>query len=66
MKFERLPEHVREKAVSDVFCIGCQKSFRLENFQEAEFRGNLILTGACPNCGGEVAKPVSTAELDVH
>lgn len=59
-RFSELPDEVREKAVSDVFCIKCQRSFRLNDFTEREFRGTLILEGTCPHCGGEVAKPVSS------
>jgi hypothetical protein len=57
--FNDLPEEIREKALSDVFCIHCQKSFRLGDFTEREFRGVLILEGKCPVCGESVAKPVS-------
>jgi hypothetical protein len=59
-KFEQLPEEVREKAIGDVFCIRCQKSFRMQTFTEREFRGALILEGKCPTCGETCAKPVGT------
>ena len=58
--FADLPADLREKALSDVFCIRCQKSFRLEEFTERQFRGNLIIEGKCPACGEMAAKPVST------
>lgn len=61
-KFDTLPAEVREKALSDVFCIRCQKSFRMETFSEREFRGMLILEGKCPVCGDAAAKPVSLGE----
>jgi hypothetical protein len=61
-KFDTLPAEVREKALSDVFCIRCQKSFRMESFTEREFRGTLILEGKCPECGEAAAKPVSLSE----
>lgn len=60
MKFSDLPPEKQEKAVSDVFCMRCQKSFRLEEFSEREFRGTLLIEGKCPACGGPVAKPVSS------
>ncbi|HVT45889.1 MAG TPA: hypothetical protein VMT00_16045 [Thermoanaerobaculia bacterium] len=60
VRFADLPQEVREKAVGDVFCIHCQKSYRLEEFTEREFRGTLIIEGKCPVCGGALARPVST------
>lgn len=60
MKFADLPKDKQEKAVNDVFCVRCQKSFRLEEFREREFRGTLLIEGECPTCGEPVAKPVST------
>jgi endogenous inhibitor of DNA gyrase (YacG/DUF329 family) len=60
MKFADLPPEKQEKAVSDVFCVTCQKSFRLETFTEREFRGTLLIEGTCPTCGSPVAKPVSS------
>jgi len=57
-KFDALPLDKKEKAVSDVFCIQCQRSFRLDPFHVSEFRGTLMISGKCANCGTEVAKPV--------
>lgn len=60
MRFADLPKEKQEKALDDVFCMQCQKSFRLENFSEREFRGTLMIEGKCPTCGGDVVKPVSS------
>jgi len=60
MDFKDLPKEVRDKALGDVFCIKCQKSFPLEQYTERQFNDTLILEGVCPDCGGAVAKPVST------
>lgn len=57
-KFEALPIEKQQKAVGDVFCIQCQRSFKLEPFEVSEFRGTLMISGKCTNCGNEVAKPV--------
>lgn len=59
-RFADLPPEKQEKAVSDVFCMNCQKSFRLETFNERVFRDTLLIEGNCPTCGGPVAKPVSS------
>jgi hypothetical protein len=64
MRFSDLPPEKQEKAISDVFCIACQKSFRLATFEEREFRGTLLIQGKCPYCGAEVVKPVSTTAGD--
>lgn len=60
MRFSDLPQEQQEKVISDVFCVHCQKSFRLQSFSEREFRGQLMIEGKCPGCGGVVAKPVGT------
>ena len=60
MQFSDLPKEQQEKVIGDVFCLQCQKSFRLENFTEREFRGQLMIEGRCPQCGSIVAKPVGT------
>lgn len=59
-RFDDLPEEKKEKAVSDVFCMQCQKSFRLGKFRERVFRDTLLIEGECPDCGSPVAKPVSS------
>jgi hypothetical protein len=66
MKFEDLPEEKQEKALGDIYCIGCQKSFSLlgGEFATREFRGTLFVEGKCPDCGTEAAKPVSTTAGD--
>lgn len=40
--------------------MACQKSIRLDTFNERVFRNTLIIEGSCPDCGGSVAKPVNT------
>jgi PHP family Zn ribbon phosphoesterase len=60
MHFQDLPKEQQEKLVSDVFCIQCQKSFRLEQFTEREFRGVPMIEGRCPQCGNTVAKPIGS------
>lgn len=60
MKFSDLSPEKQEKAVSDVFCMRCQKSIRLDDFIEREFRGTLMIEGKCPDCGEPVVKPVSS------
>lgn len=62
MRFADLSKDQQEKLVGDVFCIQCQKSFRLENFTEREFRGQLMIEGRCPQCGNTVAKPAGTRQ----
>lgn len=59
MRFADLPKDKQEKALSDVFCIQCQKSFPIGTFTEREFKGMLLIEGKCPSCGGNVAKPVT-------
>jgi hypothetical protein len=57
-RLDQLPPEQREKAIGDVFCIRCQKAYRLETFEEREFRGNLMIEGKCPVCGETLIKPV--------
>lgn len=60
MRFSEMPEEQQVKLLSDVFCIHCQKSFRLEQFTEREFRGVHMIEGRCPQCGNTVAKPIGS------
>ena len=60
MKFADLPKDKQEIAVADVFCMRCQKSFRMEEFTEREFRGTVMIEGKCPTCGEIAVKPVSS------
>lgn len=66
MKFSDLPPEKQEKAVADVFCMQCQKSFRLESFTERMFRDTLLIEGSCPTCGSPVAKPVGSVAGEKH
>lgn len=59
-KFEALPADKQAKATGDVYCIQCQKSFSLETYDVAEFRGTLMISGSCPTCGSPLTKPVSS------
>ncbi|HVT05573.1 MAG TPA: hypothetical protein VHL58_19615 [Thermoanaerobaculia bacterium] len=58
MKFADLPPDLQEKARSDVYCIHCQQSFRVDDFAEREFRGRLFIEAPCPRCGKAMTKPV--------
>ena len=59
-QIDQLPPEQRDKALGDVFCIRCQKPFRAEQYEEREFRGNLMIEAKCPTCGETAVKPVST------
>lgn len=61
-RLDQLPPEQREKAIGDVFCIRCQKSYRLQTFQEREFRGNLMIEGKCPVCGETLIKPIGESK----
>ena len=58
MQLSDIPEEEREKLIGDVFCISCQKSFRLENAVVHEFRGKKMIEGNCPQCTARLVKPV--------
>jgi uncharacterized Zn finger protein (UPF0148 family) len=57
-KFEELDAGKREKVIGDVYCMACEQSSKLEEFEVLEFRGTLMIAGSCPRCGGSVTKPV--------
>lgn len=66
MKFSDLPAEKQEAAKADVFCMQCQKSFRLEEFTERMFRDTLLIEGRCPTCESPVAKPVGSVAGEKH
>ena len=61
MRFADLSKDQQEKLTGDVFCIRCQKSFRLVTFEERQFRGQLMIEGRCPQCDNVVVKPAGAA-----
>ena len=60
-KFNEIPDHIKEKILSNVFCGHCRAMVRIVKFS-ARMEGNdLILEGQCEKCSGKVARLIEGA-----
>ena len=51
----------REKIPNNVWCIQCRKGTTMTDFSGRVKKGDLVLTGRCATCGGEVARLIEGA-----
>ena len=59
-----ISKSVRERILTNVFCVKCMGSVTITNFKGDEKNGDILLKGSCAKCGHEVAHIVETSEQD--
>ena len=59
-----IPKEARERILANVFCVKCRGSVTITNYAGEEDKGDVILKGACAQCGHEVVRVVETSERD--
>ncbi len=59
-----IPKKARTQILANVFCGKCRGAVTITNFSGEEDDGDVILKGACANCGQAVVRVVETAERD--
>ncbi|MGE3308700.1 MAG: DUF5679 domain-containing protein [Limisphaerales bacterium] len=59
-----IPREARERILANVFCVKCRRSVTMVNFTGEEQNGDVILRGACANCGHEVVRVLETSETN--
>jgi len=56
-----IPANARERILKNVFCTKCKCS-EMVDYTGTEKNGDLVLEGACANCGCRVVRVVETSE----
>ncbi len=57
-RWESIPADTRQRLLSNVWCAHCSKETTITGFTGRIQRGDLILTGQCIKCHGEVARVI--------
>lgn len=60
-RWESIPGEVRQRLLRNVWCAHCRTSVTIAHFTGRIERGDLILTGQCNQCHGEVARVIEGA-----
>jgi hypothetical protein len=54
-----IPSHIQEKLLSNVWCSHCTAITTITDFEgKIDETGDLVLTGRCATCGGQVARVI--------
>ena len=61
-RFNEIPDDVKEKILSNVYCTHCQAMVRIVDFTATISRGDLLLKGKCAQCSGDVARVIEGSE----
>jgi hypothetical protein len=59
-----IPREARERILANVYCVKCRRSVTMVNFTGEEQNGDVILRGACANCGHDVVRVLETSETN--
>jgi hypothetical protein len=57
-QWEAIPGEIRQRLLRNVWCAHCSKEVTITHFTGRIQRGDLILTGHCNKCQGEVARVI--------
>ena len=60
-RWEAIPGEIRQRLLRNVWCGDCRTSVTITHFTGRIERGDLILTGQCNQCHGEVARVIEGA-----
>jgi len=55
-KFNEIPDDVKSKILSNVYCSHCKDTVKIVDFEAKMDGEDLILTGKCEKCSGNVAR----------
>jgi len=55
-KFNQIPDDVKSKILSNVFCSRCKTTVKIIDFEATIENDDLILKGQCENCLGSVVR----------
>lgn len=54
--FNKIPDDVKAKILSNVYCTKCKKMVKIVDFKASIERNDLILKGKCENCSSRVIR----------
>ena len=54
--FNKIPDDVKAKILSNVYCTKCKKIVKIVNFEGSMDHNDLLLTGKCENCFSSVTR----------
>jgi hypothetical protein len=60
-RWESIPPDARERLLYNVWCGACRHEVTITNFSGKLKEGDLLLTGQCAECKGEVARLVEAS-----
>ncbi|MCK9454730.1 hypothetical protein [Sulfurimonas sp.] len=55
-KFNQIPDDIKSKTLSNVYCSACKGTTTIVDFVATVDRNDLVLTGKCNKCSGEVIR----------
>lgn len=55
-KFNQIPDDIKSKILSNVYCPACKDTITIVNFVATVDRNDLVLTGECNKCYSEVVR----------
>lgn len=58
MQWKRIPEHIKQKILSNVWCSNCKDVVSVTDYQIENHQLGLIIRGKCSVCESEVARVV--------
>lgn len=58
MQWKRIPENIKEKILSNVWCSSCRDVISVVDYYIENDKVGLIIRGKCSVCGSEVARVV--------
>ena len=57
-RWDAIPAPIRQRFLANVWCGHCARETTVTDFSGRIQRGDLLLTGRCARCGGEVARVI--------
>lgn len=60
-RWNAVPADIRQRLLSNVWCAHCSDETTVTDVAGNIRRGDLVLTGRCGRCGGEVARVIERA-----
>lgn len=61
-KWNSIPLRIQKQLLSNVWCPHCSSVTTITDFKGHVEEGDLVLTGSCATCGGEVARAIESEQ----
>jgi hypothetical protein len=60
-RWESIPADIRQRLLSNVWCVQCRHETSITNFSGAIKGGDLLLVGKCAECRSDVARVIENS-----